>query len=74
MLLQRVPFQLLENCHVALGILGVLLIWLKVGQGPVVFAEDVGWGQFLTVFLSSLPLSWRQVNITDILLAEPLNL
>ena len=54
--------------------LGVLLIWLKVVQGPVVFAEDVGWGQFLTFFLSSLLLSSREVNITDILLAEPLNL
>ena len=47
---------------------GVLLIWVKVGQGPTALAVGVGGFFFLTFFLSSiislffLPLSWRQPN------------
>ena len=47
---------------------GVLLIWITVGQGPIVLAVGAGGGR-LDIFLSSitslffLPLSGRRPNI-----------
>ena len=49
--------------------LGVLLIWILVGQGPIVLAVGAGGGLFWTFFLSSissrffLPLSGRRPDI-----------
>ena len=55
-------------CWVNLQCLGVLLIWIRVGQGPTALAVGAG-GSCLDIFLSSiislffLPLSGRRPDI-----------
>ena len=55
-------------CWVNFQCWGVLLIWIIVGQGPIVLAVDAG-GGCLDIFLSSiisllsLPLSGRRPDI-----------
>ena len=55
-------------CWVNVQCRGVLLIWIRVGQGPTVLAVGAG-GDCLDIFLSSiislffLPLSGRRPDI-----------
>ena len=55
-------------CWVKFQCRGVLLVWIKVGQGPTAVAVGAG-GVVWTFFLSSiiphffLPLAWRRPDI-----------
>ena len=59
---------MVQRCWVNFQYRGVLLIWIKVGQGPTVLAVGAG-GGCLDIFLSSitslffLPLSGRRPDI-----------
>ena len=60
---------MVQWCWVNFQCLGVLLIWIIVGQGPAVLAVDAGGGLFGQFFLSSitslffLPLSGGRPDI-----------
>ena len=60
--------RVVRRCGVNFQCLGVLLIWITVGQGPIVLAVGAGAG-CLDIFLSSttslffLPLSGRRPDI-----------
>ena len=60
--------RVVRRCWVNFQCRGVLLIWITVGQGPIVLAVGVG-GGCLDIFLSSttslffLPLSGRRPDI-----------
>ena len=57
---------MVRRCWVNLQCRGVLLIWIIVGQGPIVLAVGAGgvvWTFFLLPILSSFSLSGRRSNI-----------
>ena len=65
---QRGGGWVVQWCWVNFQSRGVLLTWIRVGQGPAALAEGAG-GGFLDIFLSSiisiffLPLSGRPPDI-----------